>query len=105
MATIWFSRDGSRLDTQRAPGIDVSMGEILAVFEPAALCFVGAEAPSINPGRPSHFERNVVLEISALEGGELYATGFYLVVGVEPEEAMRKLSYRRAAAASSDGSP
>lgn len=98
MATMWFSRDGRRPDTQRGSGIDISLGEILALFDPAALRFVGEEAPNINPDRPSHFERNVVLEISAEEGSELRASGYYLVVGVLPEEAKRRLEYHRATA-------
>lgn len=100
MAVMWFSKDGKRPHTQSGPGIDISLGEIHAIFGKEHLRYVGTEAPSINPDTPSHSEKNVVLETSADDGisDMLPKVGFYLVVGVRPRDAEDRLRAHRPAA-------
>ena len=97
MAIMWFSRDGSRPHTQRGPGTDISLEEIHAVFGSERLHFAGLEAPSVNPDRPSHSEKNVVLEIDEEDGFSdlLPQAGCYLVVGVRPRDAEARLHAHR----------
>jgi hypothetical protein len=97
MAIMWFAKDGKRPHTQSDPGIDISLGEIHAIFGKESLRYVGTEPPSINPDAPSHSEKNVVLEIDTDDGASdlLPQYGFYLVVGVRPEDAKARLHIHR----------
>jgi len=59
--------------------------------------FVGKDAPSINPDKPSHSLKNVVLEIeeSTEVNPLLPEVGFYVVADLTPEEAQHALNIHR----------
>jgi hypothetical protein len=98
MPTMWFSKDGKRPHTQSGPGIPITFDEAKAVVGMKSLHFAGLEAPSINPQRPTDYEKNVELEVGASEGTSdlLSKPGFYVVVGLRPEAAESRLdAYRR----------
>jgi len=101
MATMWFARDGRRPESQSSPGTTLSMAEVHAVFGKSDLRYCGTEAPSINPEKPSHSERNVVLETEAEDGVSdlLPQAGFYYVVGLSPNDAKERLAAYRSAQA------
>lgn len=93
MALMWFSKDGLRPHTQRGPGTQLSVDEITSIFPKEHLRYAGTEAPSINPDKPSHSERNVVLELQEEDHvhPRLPERGFYLVVGLRPWQAEERL--------------
>lgn len=99
MATLWFSKDGPRPHTQSGPGIPISLSEAEAIFtEQVRYC--GLEPPSINPNTPSHSVKNVVLEITEVDGSskDFPKVGFYWLVGLTPTVAEIRLHAHRAAA-------
>lgn len=100
MAIMWYSKDGRRPHTQRGPGTDLTLDEISAIFANDELRYCGVEAPSINPNKPSHSEKNVVLEIDEDDGfnERMPEAGYYLVVSVRPGDAQQRLLDHRAAA-------
>lgn len=97
MATMWFAKDGSRPNTQSGPGITITPEGVRVIVGLRRTRFVGRDAPSINPDRPSHSLRNVVLEID--EGAEVNSllpeVGFYVIADLTPEEAQHALSIHR----------
>lgn len=100
MAIMWYSKDGSRTHSQRVPGTDLTLDEIGVIFAKEELRYAGTEAPSINPDKPSHSEKNVIVEIDAEDGfnERMPKAGFYLVVGIRPRDAEQRLQDHRAAA-------
>lgn len=100
MAIMWYSTDGPRPHTQRGPGIRLTLAELSAIFAKDELCYVGTEAPSINPDTPSHSVKNVVVE---LDEGDSFnkrmpKAGFYLVIGVRPNDTDKRLQEYQAKA-------
>lgn len=97
MAKIWFSKDGSRPYNQSGPGIQVTSEEAQAIVGLRQAIFAGKDAPSINPDKPSHSLKNVVLEIedSAEVSAILPKVGFYLISGISPKEAQHALNIQR----------
>ena len=97
MATMWFAKDGSRPNSQSGSGMPVTTEEFQAIVGLRQARFVGKDAPSINPDRPSHSLKNVVLEIE--DGTEVNSllpeVGFYVVADLTPEEAQHALNTHR----------
>ena len=97
MPVMWFAKDGARPHSQSGSGISVSVAEAFEIIGSHEIRFAGAEAPSINSGHPSSHPNNVVFEVaSPLDGGGALArTGFYVVVGLKPNEAEKTLGTLR----------
>ena len=97
MTTMWFATDGSRPNSQSGPGIPITTEEVQVIAGLRQAKFVGKDAPSINPDRPSHSLKNVVLEIEA--NAEVISllpeVGFYVVANLTPEEAQHALDIHR----------
>lgn len=98
MATMFFSKDGPRPDSQRGPGIELTLAEIEAIFAKEHLRYLGEHPPTINQDRPSHSLKNVVLFVEEEDGSSprLANSGFYLVMGLRPDVAEERLSEYRA---------
>lgn len=98
MPIMWFAKDGPGPHSQDGPPVNVSMDEARRIVGLRELKFVGLEPPIINEHRPSRADRNVVFELrSVSETGERFPEpGFYFVVGLLPEEAVRALEEMRA---------
>ena len=94
MLTMWFAKDGVCPKSQSGPRISITMEEAKVIIELRQAIFVGNDAPSINPNKPNHSLKNVILEIeSSTEVGLLFPdVGFYVVAGLAPEEALSALS-------------
>lgn len=97
MATMFFSKDGPRPDNQRGPGIELTLAEIEAIFSKEYLRYLGDHPPTINQDRPSHSLKNVVLLVDHEDGTspKLAKSGFYLVMGLRPQEAEDRLREHR----------
>jgi hypothetical protein len=100
MAVMYFSKDGPRPDSQRGPGIDLTLEEIETVFPGDPLRYVGIDPPSFNVARPSFSVRNVVLHIDEDDGfsSRLPQAGFYWLIGLRPlvaEDRLREHRSRR----------
>ncbi len=97
MTTMWFAKDGSRPNSQSGSGIPITTKEIRAIVGLRRAKFVGKDAPSINPDRPSHSLKNVVMEIekSAEVNSLLPEVGFYVIADLTPEEAQHALNIHR----------
>ncbi len=97
MTTMWFAKNGSRPNSQSGPGIPITTQEVRVIVGMRRAKFVGKDAPSINPDRPSHSLKNVVLEVEEIAevNSLLPEVGFYVVADLTPEEAQHALSVRR----------
>jgi len=97
MTTMWFAKNGSRPNSQSGPGIPITTQEVRVIVGMRRAKFVGKDAPSINPDRPSHSLKNVVLEVEQIAevNSLLPEVGFYVVTDLTPEEAQHALSVRR----------
>lgn len=93
MPTMWFVKDGPRPHSQKDAGIAVTFDEVAAIFGSHQMHYAGPEAPSINAGKSSHSNKNVVLEVEEAEGTSslLPKAGFYLVADCSPTSARRDL--------------
>lgn len=98
MPVMWFANDGPRPYSQTDPPTHVSLGEARQIVGLHQVKFVGTDPPSINVERPSRDVRNVVFQIRSLsEAGEGFPhAGFYLVLGLRPDDAVRALESMRA---------
>jgi hypothetical protein len=94
---MWFAKNGSRPNSQSGPGIPITTQEVRVIVGMRRAKFVGKDAPSINPDRPSHSLKNVVLEVEQIAevNSLLPEVGFYVVTDLTPEEAQHALSVRR----------
>jgi len=97
MPTMWLVKDGPRPNSQSGPGTSMTFDEVVAIFGSYQMRYAGPEAPSINAAKPSHSNRNVVLEVGATEGVSSLLTkqGFYIVAGCSPDSAERDLQAHR----------
>ncbi|HAP38971.1 MAG TPA: hypothetical protein DCQ94_04340 [Nitrospira sp.] len=97
MATMWFAKDGSRPYSQSGSGMPITTEEVQVIVGLRQAKFVGKDAPSINPDKPSHSLKNVVLEIeeSTEVNPLLPEVGFYVVADLTPEEAQHALNIHR----------
>ena len=97
MPTMWLVKDGPRPHSQSGPGTSMTFDEVAAIFGSHQMRYAGLEAPSINAAKPSHSNKNVVLEVEATEGVSalLPEQGFFLVVGCSPDSAERALLAHR----------
>lgn len=97
MTTMWFAKDGSRPNSQSGLGIPITTEEVQVIVGLRQAKFVGKDAPSINPERPLHSLKNVVLEIEASSevSSLLPEVGFYVVADLTPEEAQYALNINR----------
>ncbi len=100
MPTMWYVKNGRRPDTQHGPGIEISFEEVAAIFVDHDVKFVSNDAPNINPDAPSEHPVNVVIEVDREEGTstQLERPGFYLVVGLSPEQTQYVLGQHRGSA-------
>jgi hypothetical protein len=97
MPVMWFSKDGPRPHSQSGPGTSVSIAEAHAIVGTHEIKFVGAGPPSVNSDRPSSHVKNVVLQVESPSiSGVLNHVGFYLVLGLKPQEAEQILVSLRA---------
>lgn len=97
MLTMWFAKNGTRPNSQSGPGISITTEEAKVIVGLHPARFEGSDAPNINPNKPSHSLKNVVLEIesSAEVSSLLPEVGFYVVANLTPEEAQRALNALR----------
>lgn len=104
MPIIWYAKDGKRPHSQQGPGTPVTLAEAEKVIVGKTARFAGSVAPNINPENPSASVRNVVVELLHDEGQSvsLPEPGFYLIVGLSPEHAERRLALLRTLQAKKD---
>lgn len=98
MAIMWFAKDGPRPDTQSGDGIDISLGEINAIFPGKSVRYCGLEAPNINADTPSRYVKNLVIQVCEQDGiNERFSKiGFYYLAEIDPSDAARRLKAWRA---------
>mgnify|MGYP003392595055 FL=1 len=93
MPVMWFAKDGPRPNSQSEPGATISIDEARAIVGVQEAKFVGSEPPSINSERPSWEAKNVIVEVESPSNCSdlLPNVGYYLVLGLKPQEAERIL--------------